>query len=361
MTESFTRHIMKLRFVIIVAFLYLSGASWSAPFVDPLNRPAPMAGELRTVSRLTTIARAGERLVAAGAHGLILVSNDSGKRWQQVPSPISSDLFGLFFLNAKKGWAVGQDGVILHTSDGGLNWVVQIDGKQVAALVSSYFGKVNVERPGSIDQKTLEDAERIARGGAAMAFFAVAFLSEAEGFAVGSFNIALRTSDGGRSWLPIIDRTSNPEGLHLYALAVTAGDLFLAGEAGLIRQWDQASGRFRPIMSPDRGSIFGLLSDEGLLYAFGLQGAAFYSRDLGAHWNKIQGLGMSSVNDAALMADHSVVFATQDGRLFRLRTGSESVSEINKKSSSSYSSVEMAAPGTVAIVGPRGVSLQPID
>ena len=52
-----------------------------------------------------------ERLVAVGAYGHILFSND-GIDWQQANVPVKSTLTGVFFINDKLGWAVGHDAVI---------------------------------------------------------------------------------------------------------------------------------------------------------------------------------------------------------------------------------------------------------
>ncbi|MFQ6007489.1 MAG: YCF48-related protein, partial [Candidatus Zixiibacteriota bacterium] len=40
-------------------------------------------------------------------------------------SGTSNDLRDVFFVDSKKGWAVGNSGVILYTADGGANWTVQ--------------------------------------------------------------------------------------------------------------------------------------------------------------------------------------------------------------------------------------------
>src|SRR5262249_22695852 len=42
---------------------------------------------------------------------------------------------GVFFVNPQRGWAVGEFGSILTTSDGGKNWRVQQRGGQRAALL----------------------------------------------------------------------------------------------------------------------------------------------------------------------------------------------------------------------------------
>src|SRR3954451_15701038 len=47
-------------------------------------------------------------------------------------------LHGVFFVDAKEGWAVGDDGVIRHSIDGGKSWEDQASGTR-ASLRGVYF------------------------------------------------------------------------------------------------------------------------------------------------------------------------------------------------------------------------------
>jgi photosystem II stability/assembly factor-like uncharacterized protein len=57
-----------------------------------------------------------------GEFGVILASTDGGLTWHQQSTPVESTLFGVRFIDAKRGWAVGVDSVILDTEDGGATW-----------------------------------------------------------------------------------------------------------------------------------------------------------------------------------------------------------------------------------------------
>jgi len=50
-----------------------------------------------------------------------------GWQWQN-PKPTGHILNDVQFINTSTGWAVGQYGTILHTTDGGTNWIVQNSG-----------------------------------------------------------------------------------------------------------------------------------------------------------------------------------------------------------------------------------------
>ena len=84
-------------------------------FVDVLDQPAT-ASPLAAQRVLQASAVAGKRLVAAGARGHIVYSDDRGATWQQAKVPVSADLTALHFVDARQGWAVGHEGVVLHTA-----------------------------------------------------------------------------------------------------------------------------------------------------------------------------------------------------------------------------------------------------
>jgi photosystem II stability/assembly factor-like uncharacterized protein len=54
-----------------------------------------------------------------GTTGFVLRSDDDGVTWRPQAPASASPLRGVFFLDARRGWAVGDDGVIRHTASGG--------------------------------------------------------------------------------------------------------------------------------------------------------------------------------------------------------------------------------------------------
>src|SRR5262249_31075152 len=103
-------------------------------FVDVLDTPA-LSSPLASKSLLQAVTRAGDRLVAVGQRGHIVVSRDGGATWKQSPAPVSSDLTAVYFVDDRRGWTVGHDGVVLHSEDGGDTWRVQFDGRKASALI----------------------------------------------------------------------------------------------------------------------------------------------------------------------------------------------------------------------------------
>ncbi|MCF0234682.1 MAG: hypothetical protein HUK22_06860, partial [Thermoguttaceae bacterium] len=80
---------------------------------------------------------------AIGAPGtLFFRSNDGGASWRASGTGITTPLRKLFFLDATHGWAAGDFGTIVATTDGGASWQIQRQGGTRAAILG-VFGKLD--------------------------------------------------------------------------------------------------------------------------------------------------------------------------------------------------------------------------
>ena len=57
-----------------------------------------------------------------GDEGKILVTTNGGTTWSKRTGKTSKTLSGVFFTGPDKGWAVGADGRILFSADGDAQW-----------------------------------------------------------------------------------------------------------------------------------------------------------------------------------------------------------------------------------------------
>lgn len=88
------------------------------------SQPAPMR-PYTINANLMDLHRTGSAMFAIGDWGVIQKSLDGGETWQQKPSPVSVMLNKADFVGDQLGWIVGHDATILHSRDGGETWVVQ--------------------------------------------------------------------------------------------------------------------------------------------------------------------------------------------------------------------------------------------
>ncbi|MFG0754633.1 WD40/YVTN/BNR-like repeat-containing protein [Pseudomonas sp. TYF_14] len=323
-------------------------------FTDPLDQPAMMSDRAAGSALYGLAASGNAQIVVVGPRGHILRSADAGKRFSQSKVPLSSDLTAVYFPTASQGWAVGHDGVILHSEDGGESWVRQLDGRQIGELASHYYAKL----AGSSEalDRAKENAQTLQQSGPVRPLMDVYFEDEKTGWAVGAYNLILHTTDGGEHWLPWMERTENPDEYSLHAIRKVGDQVYIVGELGLLMRLDRDQQRFVKLESPYPGSFFGLTGREGLLVIFGLRGNAFISRDDGSSWVKLDTGGSESINAGTVLADGRVVLATAGGSLL---VSSADGSRIVSKSSAGRApvyGVTSASTGLVAI-GPDGVRI----
>ena len=277
--------IHRLRAWVALGFSFAAHAA-AAGFADVLDTPAQIS-PLASRSLLQAVTRSGDRVVAVGQRGHIVVSVDGGATWKQAPVPVSSDLTAVYFVDDKNGWAVGHDGVILHTNDGGDTWSLQLTGiKANELLVAAMERAVAAEPPSEHAKKLLAEAKRYQDQGPDKPFLDVWFSDAQNGYAVGAYNLIFRTADGGKTWEPWFDRTENAKFFNLYAIRPVGGALFIAGEGGLVLKLDAAAQRFRAVATPYEGSFFGV-ADAGAPRSCSACAATSTAADGGGTWTKV--------------------------------------------------------------------------
>jgi photosystem II stability/assembly factor-like uncharacterized protein len=70
------------------------------------------------------------------SEGVILATSDGGAHWNTQWESTDNLLYGVSFVDASHGWAVGWSGIVLATTDGGAHWNAQSSGVGSLASVS---------------------------------------------------------------------------------------------------------------------------------------------------------------------------------------------------------------------------------
>jgi photosystem II stability/assembly factor-like uncharacterized protein len=307
---------------------------------------------MATQSVMLSVARAGQRLVAVGERGFILVSDDNGGHWKQVGSPVSMTLVKVRFIDANLGWAVGHAGAVLHSRDGGLTWEKQLDGVQAARIeldqTSSETGDGAAEH--------LEQARQLVEEGPDKPFLDVLFQDARHGWVVGAYGLAFVTHDGGASWQSIRSSLDNPSGLHLYSIEQAGADVFIAGEQGVLLRSSDKGQTFEPLTSPYEGTVFGLqASAKHSLLMFGLRGKAFESTDRGETWQRLDTLEPVTLTSGLRLEDGSVLLADESGRVLRFADGHDKAVTVPIPQPGYFTGMAQAANGELIISSSRGM------
>jgi photosystem II stability/assembly factor-like uncharacterized protein len=305
-----------------VAGMAATGATQG--WLDVLDAPA-RTSPLAARGLLNGLARAGDRVVAVGQRGHILVSDDQGQTWKQAEVPVSSDLVAVHFPTPQLGWAVGHDGVVLHSADGGRSWKRQRDG-----------------RPDAADTPLLDVWFRDAR----------------TGYAVGAFGLLLHTADGGQTWTSLQAASDNPKNMHLYAVRGVADEVYVAGEQGLLLKLERGGARFNALTLPYKGTLFGVTGTARVVIVHGLRGNVLRSTDGGVAWEPVPTGLQVGMTASTVGADGQILLASQAGHLLASRDDGASFAPLKIERPFPAAAVLGVAPGRVLVAGPRGVQAQ---
>lgn len=327
------------------------------PAIDPLDAPAQMS-RLAQSTQLTDVIRVGERLVAAGSRGHILVSDAHGASWVQAKVPVDLDLTRLSFPTPEIGWAVGHSGVVLRSKDGGRTWSKVLSGTTSAAAMTKYY-KERLAAGDEAVKQALADIAANAKEGPTMPWLDVLFTDESRGYLVGPFNTIIETADGGKTWIPLMDRVENPDAMHLNSIAQTSdGTLYIASERGKMFVRTPGSQRFVMRDTGYRGSFFGVLAVDNAVIAYGMGGSVFRSLDGGQSWSLVETGTKRSITNASVVTGDEIALVTQEGELLVGHAGAGNFSAVPVSRRFLYAGVAQAAAGKVAIVGAGGVQLE---
>jgi len=324
----------------------------SASTVPRVLKQAALQSPKALLAATLAVTRAGQRLVAVGERGTVLWSDNAGQSWQQAQVPVQVTLTAVRFVNDRTGWAVGHLGVILKTEDAGQTWALQLDGVQAAQAVAAAART-------SSDERVQRAAQRFAEEGSDKPFFDVDFSDDQHGMAVGAYNLAFATVDGGKTWTPVLDRLPNAKSLHLYGVRYMGSNVFVVGEQGLMLKSADAGTTFTALASPYKGSFFGLLAARsGTLLAYGLRGNALRSADQGAHWDAVQTGVPVSISAAVELDGGSLALLSQTGDLLLSRDDGRSVTKIAPAGGPLPASGAAAADGHLVLASLRGLRRQ---
>jgi photosystem II stability/assembly factor-like uncharacterized protein len=332
----------------------------AATFRDPLDMAAEAQKNLSD-QPMMSVAWNGKDFVAVGMRGLIATAPSPQGPWQQSKVPVESDLLSVQFIDSQRGWAVGHDGVVLHTTDGGKSWFKQLDGRQVIQQFRAYYQKRDDQTaPKSVDVAAInQQLQADFSSGPSLPFRDVLFNDANVGYIVGAFGLIAVTRDGGKSWYPLIHQIDNPDGLHLNAIRAIGGGVYIAGERGRVYRLDSDTGRFVATSTGYAGSFFGVAGNQEVLLAFGLRGTVYRSTDQGKTWTVVQIPTKSTlVGGAYLPGPRLFVLATDDGQLVVGDADGMQFRTVRPDHPMRYTDLRATSDSVVALTGLTGVRFE---
>ena len=141
---------------------------------------------------------------AAGNGGTVLVTTNSGTTWNNQQSGIDSSLREINFVDSNRGWVVGASGTIIVTTNGGTTWSNQTSGVSTTlndvVFINSNRGWA-VGANGTVIVTTNGGTTWSNQtSGVNTTFTGVQFVDLEHGWAVGNGGTIIYTSNGGDTW-----------------------------------------------------------------------------------------------------------------------------------------------------------------
>ena len=277
---------------------------------------------------LNTLARSTGGLIAAGELGTLLYSTNQGKEWQRGALPVHRQALInqiSFSRDGLTGMAVGHEGWILRTSDGGLSW------QEVA------FDEKNGEPLMSVGQ-----------------------LPSGAWLVIGAFGRALRSEDGGKSWQPLVlpKIGSELEDKHMNRLVGSSDGKhwLIVGERGLVLRSDDGGEKWTPVEPFYKGSFYNAVAlADGNWLAYGMRGNAFMSHDGHAPWTRSALQVPASFFNHAVLPDGKLMLVGQGSLIATSDDGGNSFSVSRAKGRATLTDLQVAEDGSGWITSDAGL------
>jgi photosystem II stability/assembly factor-like uncharacterized protein len=357
-------------FLMTVVLLAIAAAS---PTVDAEILYQPRLADqvpLAHKSLILDVVRAGERYIAIGERGHVVISRD-GREWEQAEEvPVSTTLTRIAFSGGRL-WAVGHDTTIISSRDMGQTWRLQFHD------------------PGR--NEPLLD---------------VHFFDSSTGLAIGAYGLLMTTDDGGDNW-EVVDMTDvlvaesidwddaaeqvddhaddfdddefgdddldwnddlYDDGAHFdrgcyefmechhnALVATNDGRVMIAAERGYGFRSEDRGRTWESFRFPYPGSMFGLLEVYDGILAFGLRGNVQFSADFGDEWEVLDTGVEQGLMGATTAPDGRAVIVGSGGTILYFDPDARRFSVSEDILGGDYATALFTTDGLMILAGEEGL------
>lgn len=278
---------------------------------------------------------------------------NSFAQWNLQTSNNLNDLNDVFFIDADTGFAVGNSGAIIKTTNGGVNWS-SLNSNGLFTINSVYFINSNLGFAACSDGIIIKTIN----GGAdwsnyycntSNAINDIYFINANEGFAVGDGGLILSTSDAGVNWTTLTSNTTqNLNGL----FCINNQTVFVVGNNGLILKTNNSGLTWNGIASGVTSILRSItFTDADTGYISGNSGKILKTINAGTNWSqKVSGTvsNLSSI----FFCNSSVGYACgSGGKIIKTTNSGNSWIPLISGTSNDLNDIHMINQDTGYVVG----------
>lgn len=258
---------------------------------------------------------------AVGNYGTILKTTDAGKTWSAINSGTTQHLRSVFFVDENTGYVTGWASLILKTTDGGSTWTQLLSGKltvyDVYFPVDQYTG-YSVGKWKVV--KTIDGgATWLSYNVPQIIFWSVQFPDANTGFITGDSGVIMKSADGGTTWSNLNSGTTQT--LHSVHFPSDTKTGYVVGNNGTILKTTDGGAAWTPQNSGTTVTLYTVhfLKDAVTGYAVGDGGTILKTTDGGTTWT-LQASGTANWLPSIYVLDAYTAYAVGDiGTILKLQ------------------------------------------
>ncbi len=227
--------------------------------------------------------------------------------WTELnPKVPRVDYLGIHFINKDTGWACGDLGAIIKTTDGGNSWTTcNTPTTNILLKISSCDGQVVMATgyDGTV-LKSTDGGENffqiLSPAGIGNDLWGIQLINDTLGWACGTNNLVMRTTDAGTTWQNVLVGTNNA---YWWIDFIDYNYGFIAGSLGKIFKTTDGGNSWQTLQAvPTNVSFYTIdVIDSLHIAAAGSGGVNIYSSDAGQTWTQNNVLLINAVNCIAFV------------------------------------------------------------
>lgn len=290
-----------------------------------------------------------------------IVFSQSGWYYQNFGG---NDLNSIRFVNSNTGWAVGYNGTIMKTTNGGSNWSVQSVGAGYI-LESVDFADVNTGwtvgwnfSGGKIFKTTNGGTNWLAQSsGIDYDLYSTDFINASTGWIVGSFGTILKTTNGGTNWL----LQNGPFSDYYSVIFTNVNTGWAVGLSGKIVKTTNGGTNWISQTSGVSDDLFSVcFTDANTGWAVGLHARILKTTNGGTNWS-VQSIGATQFFESVDFANASTGWVVGSGGILNTTNGGTNWTQQITGTTNSFFSVDFINDSTGWVAGFNGRILKTVS
>ncbi|MBS1493403.1 MAG: T9SS type A sorting domain-containing protein [Bacteroidetes bacterium] len=267
-----------------------------------------------------------QTFLAAGQSGLVLKTSNAGINWTPFVVGINETMSALYFLNSSTGWVVGYNGKLYKTTDSGNSWFPLSLPSYSQFPRTIFFANENTGWIGDNGiYRTTNGGNNWLSGASVPAVTSLHFNNENLGVACSYIGVIGKTTNGGINWQTVL---SNPAALYSVKL-MQNGSGWASGDTGRIYKTTDFGSTWQMHQSGVTGRLNSIFIQDSLnVFICGQNGMVLHTTNSGVNWilqntqiyDELYSINFFGVVGWAVGYGGKIIFTSDSGKHWQIKS-----------------------------------------